>query len=140
MTRNLPFFLVVLFAAICFEVLKLDYYNRSMIVALLLTLGFVAFVLYEKLFRKRSIGNFHILLGIPVVVLLALVAMGGCGRTSSSGDMDCFCRCDRAVRRICIAKSIVRISRKRRNPPSRLIAHLWDTKLVISSTVRSATG
>jgi len=76
MTRRLPFFFAILFIAICFEALKVDYYSRSLIAALLLAIGFVVFVFYDAIFKKIPIGNFHILLGIPVVTLLALVTMG----------------------------------------------------------------
>jgi len=77
MTRRLPFFFAVLFIAICFEELKVDYYSRSLIAALLLAVGFVVFVVYDVIFRKLPIGNFHVLLSIPVVTLLALVTMEG---------------------------------------------------------------
>jgi len=74
--RKLPFIFGVLFIAISFEALKVDYYSRSLIAALFLAIGFVSFMFYDAVFRKVPIGNSHVLLGIPVVTLLTLVTMG----------------------------------------------------------------
>lgn len=76
MTRKLPFFFIVLFAAIFLEALKVDYYNRSLIAALSLAALFFAYVVYQFIFRKRPIGRSHILLGTPIAILLALLALG----------------------------------------------------------------
>jgi small-conductance mechanosensitive channel len=75
MIRKLSFFLIVLLGAVCFEVFKVDYYSRSLIVAAALTVAFVLYVLFDFLFRRVSISKIHILLGIPIVILLALMTV-----------------------------------------------------------------
>jgi len=75
-TRKLVFPLVVLAGAIGFEALKVGYYDRSLILSLLLAAAFSVYVAYDFLFRRRTINLHHIILGIPIVTLLALMALG----------------------------------------------------------------
>lgn len=75
MNRNLLFFLIVLLAAVAFKALKVDYYSKSLIVSVALTVAFVLYFLFDFLFRRVPMSKIHILLGIPIVILFTLMAV-----------------------------------------------------------------